>query len=155
MILQAVMALPRQLNMPISLGIQRRGATQYMSSSFKLSPAQSDHVWAFLFCICCKTRRCCARTPGGSLREDGPSRIDIKRRCTSNVIESVALPDSAALALIREASDRLHLSARGFHRILKLARTIADLDGAEKVESLHLSEALTYRVDTTRQLRAA
>jgi magnesium chelatase family protein len=47
------------------------------------------------------------------------------------------------------------LSARGFHRILKLTRTIADLDGAEKVERLHLSEALTYRVDTTRQLRAA
>ncbi len=73
----------------------------------------------------------------------------------ANVIESTAMPDSAALALIREASERLHLSARGFHRILKLARTIADLDGAEKVASLHLAEALTYRVDTTRQLRAA
>jgi hypothetical protein len=38
---------------------------------------------------------------------------------------------------------------------LKLARTIADLDGAEEVGSLHLAEALTYRIDTTRQLRAA
>jgi len=46
--------------------------------------------------------------------------------------------------LIREASDRLHLSARGFHRILKLARTIADLDGATEVGRTHLAEALTY-----------
>jgi magnesium chelatase family protein len=73
----------------------------------------------------------------------------------ANVIETVAIPDSSAFALIRVASERLHLSARGFHRILKLARTIADLDAAEKVASLHLAEALTYRVDTTRQLRAA
>jgi magnesium chelatase family protein len=73
----------------------------------------------------------------------------------ANVIESVAMPDRSALALIREVSERLQLSARGFHRILKLARTIADLDGAEKVASLHLSEALTYRIATTRQIRAA
>ena len=47
------------------------------------------------------------------------------------------------------------LSARGFHRILKLARTIADLDGAAEVGRAHLAEALTYRIDTARQLRAA
>ena len=71
------------------------------------------------------------------------------------MIEAVAQPDAGGLALIREASDRLHLSARGFHRILKLARTIADLDGATEVGRTHLAEALTYRIDTTRQLRAA
>jgi magnesium chelatase family protein len=73
----------------------------------------------------------------------------------ANVIEAAAMPDSAALALIREASERLQLSARGFHRILKLSRTIADLDGAENVGRLHLSEALTYRLATARQIRAA
>ncbi len=73
----------------------------------------------------------------------------------SNVIETVAQPDAGGLALVREASDRLHLSARGFHRVLKLARTIADLDGAGEVGRPHLAEALTYRIDTTRQLRAA
>lgn len=73
----------------------------------------------------------------------------------ANVIETVAQPDASGLALIRDASERLHLSARGFHRILKLARTIADLDGAEDVGSVHLAEALTYRIDATRQLRAA
>jgi magnesium chelatase family protein len=71
------------------------------------------------------------------------------------VIEAVAQPDAAGRALVQEASDRLHLSARGFHRILKLARTIADLDGAAIVESLHLAEALSYRIDVSRQLRAA
>jgi magnesium chelatase family protein len=73
----------------------------------------------------------------------------------SAVIEAVAQPDAGGLALVRDASDRLHLSARGFHRILKLARTIADLDATEKVGSLHLAEALSYRIDTTRQARAA
>ncbi|WOJ89481.1 YifB family Mg chelatase-like AAA ATPase [Methylocapsa polymorpha] len=73
----------------------------------------------------------------------------------SAVIEAAAQPDSSGLALVREASDRLHLSARGFHRILKLARTIADLDSADKVGSLHLAEALSYRIDSTRQARAA
>src|ERR1700724_1927978 len=73
----------------------------------------------------------------------------------ANVSETVAQLDAGGLALVREASDRLHLSARGFHRVLKLARTIADLDGAGEVGRLHLAEALTYRIDTTRQLRAA
>jgi magnesium chelatase family protein len=73
----------------------------------------------------------------------------------ANVIETVAQPCASGLALIRDASERLHLSARGFHRILKLARTIADLDGEDDVGSVHLAEALTYRIDVTRQLRAA
>ncbi|MGH6797288.1 MAG: YifB family Mg chelatase-like AAA ATPase, partial [Roseiarcus sp.] len=73
----------------------------------------------------------------------------------ANVIETVAQLDAGSLALVREASERLHLSARGFHRVLKLARTIADLDGAGEVSRLHLAEALTYRIDTTRQLAAA
>jgi len=73
----------------------------------------------------------------------------------SAVIETVAQPDAGGLALVREASDRLHLSARGFHRVLKIARTIADLDGVEKIGSLHLAEALSYRIDASRQARAA
>ena len=44
------------------------------------------------------------------------------------------------------AADRLRLSARAFHRILKVARTLADLDGEEPVGRKHLAEALAYRV---------
>jgi len=61
------------------------------------------------------------------------------------VIERAARLDPAGTTLIREASDRFALSARGFHRVLKLARTIADLDGAQTVSRVHLAEALSYR----------
>ena len=58
-----------------------------------------------------------------------------------HVIEDMARPDTAGMVLLREASERLNLSARGFYRILKLARTIADLDGAATVGRPHLAEA--------------
>lgn len=87
--------------------------------------------------------------------ELGLSGVGSNAAAPSAVIEQVAQPDAGGLALVQEASDRLNLSARGFHRVLKLARTIADLDGAGTVGSLHLAEALSYRVDATRQLRAA
>jgi magnesium chelatase family protein len=48
-------------------------------------------------------------------------------------------------SLIRAAMSQLNLSARAYHRILKLARTIADLAGSEDIQSVHLAEALQYR----------
>ncbi len=63
----------------------------------------------------------------------------------AKVVEQVAALDAAATSLVREASEKFGLSARGFHRILKLSRTIADLDGAEGVARRHLAEALSYR----------
>ena len=60
-------------------------------------------------------------------------------------IQEVAQPTSAAMDLILKAAERFHLSARGFHRILRVARTIADLDGQEKVDHPQIAEALTYR----------
>ena len=65
----------------------------------------------------------------------------------ANLIEEVARPDAEGRTLIRQASERLQLSARGFHRVLKLARTVADLDGADTVAARHLAEALSYRAD--------
>jgi magnesium chelatase family protein len=53
--------------------------------------------------------------------------------------------DEAGEALMRAAMHRLQLSARSYHRVLKLSRTIADLAGSERIESLHLAEALQYR----------
>ncbi|MBL8587565.1 MAG: YifB family Mg chelatase-like AAA ATPase [Methylobacteriaceae bacterium] len=73
----------------------------------------------------------------------------------ANLVEQVAAPDGAGLALLREAAERLRLSARGYHRVLKLARTLADLDGAETVGRAHLAEALSYRAETDRLARAA
>jgi len=54
------------------------------------------------------------------------------------------LPEDAQ-SLMRAAMSQLNLSARAYHRILKLARTIADLAGSEEIQSVHLAEALQYR----------
>lgn len=61
------------------------------------------------------------------------------------VLEDVARPDAAGQALLSEAADALNLSARGFHRVLRLARTLADLDGIEDVRRMHIAEAVSYR----------
>jgi len=53
--------------------------------------------------------------------------------------------DPAAAQFIRDAADKLRLTARGFHRVLKLARTIADLGGVDTVLRAHIAEALAYR----------
>lgn len=59
--------------------------------------------------------------------------------------------DSKSENLLRKAVDSGELSARGYHRVLKLARTIADLEGKENIEFDHLSEALMYRLEKTFQ----
>jgi len=61
------------------------------------------------------------------------------------LLDEVARPDGAGVSLLREAADALRLTARGYHRVLKVARTIADLDGAERVGRVHIAEALSYR----------
>lgn len=71
------------------------------------------------------------------------------------VIDGVAEPDSAGLSLLKQAAERLSLSARGYHRVLKVARTLADLDGADNVSRLHVGEALAYRTGPDRRVRAA
>lgn len=61
------------------------------------------------------------------------------------LLEAVATPDAAGHALLVEAADRMHLSARAYHRVLRVARTLADLDGGGPVGRLHVAEALSYR----------
>jgi magnesium chelatase family protein len=75
--------------------------------------------------------------------------------CSGALLEQVAMPDKAGVALLRQASETLQLSARGFHRTLRVARTLADLDGTEQVARMHVAEALSYRGETLRQQRAA
>ena len=65
--------------------------------------------------------------------------------CPARVIEEVAGPDAEGTALIRQAAETMRLSARSFHRVLRVARTLADLDGEARVRRLHLAEALSYR----------
>jgi magnesium chelatase family protein len=53
--------------------------------------------------------------------------------------------DDGGRNLLRTAMQQLHMSARAYHRILKLARTIADLAGSETIETAHLAESIQYR----------
>jgi magnesium chelatase family protein len=61
------------------------------------------------------------------------------------LLDTVATPDAAGRTLLAQASEAMRLSARGYTRILRVARTIADLAGAETVGRLHVAEALSYR----------
>src|SRR5262249_36212332 len=71
------------------------------------------------------------------------------------VLDEIAKLDNASLALIHDAADAMRVTARGYHRVLRVARTLADLDGADKVGRVHLAEALSYRVLADEVRRAA
>ncbi len=75
--------------------------------------------------------------------------------CSGQLLEEIAAPDEAGLGMLRQAADKLGLSARGYHRTLRVARTLADLDGVEGVGRMHIAEALSYRGETLRRARAA
>ena len=64
---------------------------------------------------------------------------------TERMLHEFAEPDAASMDMLRMAMERLKLSARAYSRILKVARTIADLAGSETVQSMHIAEAIGYR----------
>ena len=61
------------------------------------------------------------------------------------LLDEVAAPEAAGRDLLNRAAERLRLSARGYHRVLRVARTLADLEGAASVARRHVAEALSYR----------
>ncbi|EAR52362.1 competence protein ComM [Oceanicola granulosus HTCC2516] len=63
-------------------------------------------------------------------------------------LEAVATPDADGRALLSRVANRFGLSARGYHRVLRVARTVADLDGAEEVGRAHVAEAVSFRLAT-------
>ena len=71
-------------------------------------------------------------------------------RCNADLnggaLDDLAAPDDAGRALLTRVADRFGLSARGYHRVLRVARTIADLDGSQEVRKSHVAEAVSYRV---------
>ncbi len=61
------------------------------------------------------------------------------------LLDEAASPDAEGRKLLNDAAERMKLSARGYHRVLRVARTLADLDASEKLNRIHLAEALSYR----------
>ena len=61
------------------------------------------------------------------------------------VIEKCAQPDESGGKLLRDAAEKLHFTARGYHRLLKVARTLADLSAVDQVSSIHIAESISYR----------
>ena len=71
--------------------------------------------------------------------------IHSNAQMSEKMLHEFAEPDASSLDMLRMAMERLKLSARAYSRILKVARTIADLAGSEKVEAMHIAEAIGYR----------
>jgi magnesium chelatase family protein len=92
-----------------------------------------------------------ARYTAGSQIAQGWGALATERRIATNaeadgaLLDEVALPEAEARALLIRAAERLHLSARGYHRVLRVARTLADLEGVPVVARRHIAEALSYR----------
>jgi magnesium chelatase family protein len=69
----------------------------------------------------------------------------INARLDGKDLETHAKPDEAGQTLLNQAVNRLGLSARAYHRLLRVARTIADLAGAEQINAAHIAEAIQFR----------
>jgi magnesium chelatase family protein len=85
----------------------------------------------------------------------GMPALSVNAQAQGPVLEEIARLDKQGLALIRDAADAMRLSARGYHRVLRVARTLADLDGSEAVGRVHIAEALSYRALADETRRAA
>lgn len=81
--------------------------------------------------------------------------VTTNAQAPTSLVEEIAAPDAAGLSLLRDASEKLGFSARAYHRVLKVARTLADLDGADTVGRIHLAEAISYRMASERLAQAA
>ncbi len=75
----------------------------------------------------------------------GGAPIRTNAEADGKLLEEVAAPDKAGRQLLHEAAERMRLTARGYHRVLRVARTLADLEGVRSVSQPHIAEALTYR----------
>ena len=79
----------------------------------------------------------------GEAQQGGQRSLNVD--ATGDLLTRYAAPDASGQALLTDAAVKLSLSARAYHRVLKVARTIADLDGVNGVRRIHIAEALSYR----------
>ncbi len=72
--------------------------------------------------------------------------VRVNADAEGRLLEEIATPDTEGRAVLAKAADRFGLSARAYHRILRVARTLADLDGSAEVRKPHVLEAVGYRI---------
>ncbi|WP_201161456.1 YifB family Mg chelatase-like AAA ATPase, partial [Phaeovulum veldkampii] len=72
--------------------------------------------------------------------------VRVNSEAEGALLEEIARPDSEGRTLLTRVAERFGLTARGYHRVLRVARTIADLDGSEAVQAPHIAEAVSYRI---------
>lgn len=72
--------------------------------------------------------------------------VRVNAEAEGALLEEIATPDEAGKALLNRVADRFGLSARGYHRVLRVARTIADLEGEKDVRQPHIAEAVSFRL---------
>ena len=80
------------------------------------------------------------------LRFEGLPQVRVNADMEGAMLEEVAAPDAQGRQLLARVAERFGLSARGYHRVLRVARTIADLDGSAAVQLPHVAEAVSYRI---------
>lgn len=85
-------------------------------------------------------------------KQAGAESVRVNAQASGKLLEQTLNLDTEAEALIKKAADAYQLSARGYHRTLKVARTIADLEGADRIKRHHVAEALSYRRVDARSL---
>ena len=89
------------------------------------------------------TAEAAARVARARSAQDERGRLNAE--LTPDLLDHVAEPDAKGRALLNQAAETLRLTARAYHRVMRVARTIADLDGAESVRRIHIAEALACR----------
>jgi len=72
-------------------------------------------------------------------------RIRTNAEADGTLLEEIAAPDADGRKLLQDAAEQMRLSARGYHRVLRVARTLADLDASDTIRRLHIAEAVSYR----------
>ena len=78
--------------------------------------------------------------------------VNVNADAQGQVLEEIAAPDAEGRTLLTRVAERFGLSARGYHRVLRVARTIADLDGAPDVRHPHIAEAVSFRLALAKEV---